>query len=80
MGNNNSELPKEEEDDIDFNETAITTPIPPDPNTGSFDSNITENVEGAVAISISNVKSVSLNFTNIFSNFFIFNRYGSNVL
>ena len=59
MGSNNSAFPKEEDNNIDFNETATNVPIPPDPNTETIDPNIIENLEGAKAIRISNVKSVS---------------------
>ena len=59
MESNNSAYPKEEDNNIDFKETAINVPIPPDPNTGTIDPNIIKNLKGAEAISISNVKSVS---------------------
>ena len=59
MGNSSStNSDKEEEYDIDFNETSSDVIPPPDPVVGSHDPNITENVEGATAISITEVKSV----------------------
>ena len=59
MGGGSSTPAREEDNDIDFNETPIDVPIPPDPVVGSIDRNISENVEGATAISVEDVKSVS---------------------
>ena len=59
MGSNNSAFLKEEDNDIDFNETTLDVPIPSDPKAGTIYSKITKNLDEAEAISISNVKSVS---------------------
>ena len=59
MGNGSSTPEREDENGIDFNDTTTDVIIPPDPVVGSFDPNISENIEGATAISVTEVKSVS---------------------
>ena len=66
MGSSSSsparEEDKEEDTDLDFHESTTVVPIPPDPVVGTItDPNIEENIAGSTAISIANVKSVSLN-------------------
>ena len=60
MGEASSRPVEEEDDDINFNETSEVVPVPPDPMGTSSDEGIEENIEGATAISITNVKSVKM--------------------
>jgi len=65
MGGGSSTPKREDENGIDFNEGSTDAVPPPDPVVGSFDPNISENVEGFTAMSVNDVKSVSLDYNEL---------------